>query len=161
MKHYLLSLILFAVPLFGEGLPEAPVPVNSSPAAHPVAEVAVQPASNKVLNRNERDEHRFFSRSNNIRFAALAGLVAVDGATTQIALTNGSGLREVDPLARPFVSHGAAGQTAASAVGLGFSLGTCYLLHRTGHYRLERLMLDASLAVEAETVASNSWYLVH
>jgi hypothetical protein len=66
----------------------------------------------------------------------------------------------MNPIARPFVNHGAAGQVAASVIGLGASTGTAYLLHKAGHHKLERMLLNASIGIEAETVTSNSWQLL-
>jgi len=56
----------------------------------------------------------------------------LDGYTTQ-TMVNRPGFQEHDPLARPFVTHGVAGQTAACALGIGIVIGVQYTLHRTGH----------------------------
>jgi hypothetical protein len=151
-----LFIALLALPVFGETLPDAPVAGSSSGA---IAYEA--PAQTTGLSATEAPAHHFFDRGNNLRFAALAGLVAADGFTTQIALNGSSRFREVNPLARPFVSHGVAGQLAASTIGLGAATGTAYLLHKTGHHKIERFVLNASIGLEAETVSSNAWYLVH
>jgi hypothetical protein len=148
----MLFIALIAVPVFGETLPEAPVPIFSSSRA------SYGQSANLVATK--APAHHFFDQGNNIRFAALAGLVAADGFTTQIALTGSGHFREMNPIARPFVSQGTAGQVAASAIGLGVSTGTAYLLHKTGHHKLERLVLNACIGVEAETVSSNTWYLL-
>jgi hypothetical protein len=121
--RYLLLLLAFSFPLFGQGVSEAP-------------------------------SHSFFERGNEIRMGLIAGLIAADGITTQHILTADHGA-EMNPIVRPLVTRGAGGQAAASLLGYGFSLGTSYLLHRTGHHKLERLMLNTSIAVEAECVTSN------
>jgi hypothetical protein len=149
---FILFIALIAVPVFGETLPEAPAPSFSSSSA------SYAQATN--LMATKAPAHHFFDRGNNIRFAALAGLVAADGFTTQVALTGGGHFREMNPIARPFVNQGTAGQVAASAIGLGVSTGTAFLLHKTGHHKLEQLVLNASIGVEAETVSSNAWYLL-
>jgi hypothetical protein len=157
--RYLISLFiaLLALPIFGETLPDAPAAGSSSAGA--IAYEA--PVQTTGFLAAKAPAHHFFDRANNIRFIALASLVATDGYTTQIALNGSSRFREVNPLARPFVSHGAAGQVAASAIGLGAATGTAYLLHKTGHHKIERFVLNASIGVEAETVSSNAWYLIH
>ena len=152
---FMFFIALFAIPVFGEGLPDAPTVDFSSSAA--VYTPSVQSANFVAV---KTSTHRFFEHGNNIRFAVLAGLVAADGLTTQVALSGSGSFREMNPLARPFVNQGTAGQVAASAIGLGASTGTAYLLHKTGHHKLERLVLNASIAIEAETVSSNTWYLL-
>ncbi len=102
----------------------------------------------------EAPSHTFFNSGNQIRMGLIAGLIAADGVTTQHILTVDHG-SEMDPLVRPLVVKGAAGQAGASLLGYAFSVGGSYLFHRTGHHKLERLMLNASIAVEAECVASN------
>ncbi len=102
----------------------------------------------------EAPSHSFFERGNEIRMGVIAGLIAADGFTTQHILTVDHG-SEMDPLVRPLVIHGAGGQAAASVLGYAFSLGTSYLFHRTGHHKLEKLMLNTSIGVEAECVTSN------
>lgn len=102
----------------------------------------------------EAPSHSFFERGSEIRMGVIAGLVAADGITTQHILSVDHG-SEMNPLVRPLVAKGAGGQAGASVLGYAFSIGTSYLFHRTGHHRLERLMLNSSIAVEAECVASN------
>jgi hypothetical protein len=98
--------------------------------------------------------HSFFERGSQIRMGLIAGLIAADGITTQHILTVDHG-SEMDPIVRPLVVRGAGGQAAASVLGYGFSIGGAYFLHRTGHHKLERLMLNATIAVETECVISN------
>lgn len=102
----------------------------------------------------ETPSHSFLQRSSEIRMGLIAGLVAADGITTQhiLGVDHGS---ELNPLVRPLVTKGAPGQAGASILGYAFSIGSSYLLHRTGHHKLERLMLNATIAVEAECVTSN------
>ncbi len=98
--------------------------------------------------------HSFFERSSEIRMGIIAGLIAADGITTQhiLGVDHGS---EMNPLVRPLVKKGAPGQAGASVLGYAFSLGSSYLLHRAGHHKLERLMLNTTIAIEAECVTSN------
>ena len=151
MSRYFILLLLTALPAFGRELPNAPTPAAGGPSM-------AAPSSHFVGANQAAPElktHKFFDRGNKIRMGILAGVVAADGISTQEILQSGGRWRELNPLARPFVNQGATGQFAASILGYGFSLGTSYLLHRTGHHRLEKLMLDASIGIETEVVASN------
>jgi len=96
---------------------------------------------------------KFWSTENKIDFSILAGQITVDAITTQQGLNRG--FRETNPVMRPLVTRGAAGEAAASALGFGFGVGTVYLLHRTHHYKAERVAARAMLAVEGGFVANN------
>jgi Domain of unknown function (DUF5658) len=98
-------------------------------------------------------QHRFWTVENKVNVGIFAGLVAADAITTQRGLNQG--LREVNPIMRPFVTRGAAGQAAGSALGFGAGVGTAYLLHRTHHYKAERLTMRLLIAGEGGFVASN------
>jgi hypothetical protein len=97
--------------------------------------------------------HAFLDRSAKVRFAVLAGLMAGDGITTQHVLSKGG--HELNPIARPFVTHGAAGQLAASSFGYAATVTTSYIFHRTNHHKLERLFQNATIGIEAECVVDN------
>ncbi|PYX79620.1 MAG: hypothetical protein DMG70_27125 [Acidobacteria bacterium] len=96
----------------------------------------------------------FLDRPAGIRFSVLAGLIAADGITTQRVLSM-AGTRELNPLARPFVTHGAAGQLAASSLGYAFGIGTSYFFHRTGHHKMERIFENVAIGVESACVTNN------
>ena len=96
---------------------------------------------------------KFWSRENKIDFSIFAGQITVDAITTQQGLNNG--FREANPIMRPLVTRGVAGEAAASALGFGFGIGTTYLLHRTHHYKAERIAARTMLAVEGGFVANN------
>jgi hypothetical protein len=100
---------------------------------------------------------KFWSLENKIDFSILAGQITVDAITTQHGLSNG--FRETNPVMRPLVTRGAAGEAAASSIGFGFALGTAYLLHRTHHYKAERIAVRTMLVVEGGFVANNIWRL--
>jgi hypothetical protein len=95
----------------------------------------------------------FWTFDNKVNVALLAGLVATDAITTQRGLNEG--LRETNPLMRPFVTRGAAGEAAGSALGFGAGVGAVYLLHRTHHYKAERITMHLICAGEAGFVANN------
>jgi len=100
---------------------------------------------------------KFWSYENKVDFSILAGQITVDAITTQHGLSEG--FRESNPIMRPLVTRGAAGEAAASSLGFGAALGTAYLLHRTHHYKAERLATRTMIAVEGGFVANNLWRL--
>ena len=95
----------------------------------------------------------FWSLGNKVSVTLLAGLVAADAITTQRGLSEG--LREENPVMRPFVTKGAAGEAAGSALGFGAAVGTVYLFHHTHHYKAERISMRLMVAVESGFVANN------
>ncbi len=98
-------------------------------------------------------QHRFWTVENKVSVSVLAGLIAVDAVTTQRGLNQG--LREVNPIMRPFVTRGAAGEAAGSALGFGAGVGAVYLLHRSHHYKAERITMRMIVAGEGGIVANN------
>jgi len=80
-------------------------------------------------------------------------LVTADAITTQKGLSQG--MRETNPLMRPFVTRGSAGEAAGSAIGMGSALGVVYLLHKTNHHKAERITMRLMIGVEGTVVASN------
>ena len=95
----------------------------------------------------------FWTFENRVNVSILAGLVAADAFTTQRGLNQG--LREVNPIMRPFVTRGATGEAAGSALGFGAGFGIVYLLHRSHHYRAERITMRLIVAGEAGFVVNN------
>jgi hypothetical protein len=96
---------------------------------------------------------KFWSPENKIDFSVFAGQIAADAITTQRGLADG--FRETNPVVRPLVTRGIAGEAAASGLGFGFGVGTAYLLHRTHHYKAERIAVRSMLAIEGGFVANN------
>ena len=106
----------------------------------------------------DTSNHSFFYRpfwtaENTLGFEVLGGLFAADAITTQIGINKG--LKEIDPLMRPFASKGPAGTVAGSALGFGTCLGTAYLLHRSHHYKAERIALRLMVGGEGAVVGHN------
>ena len=95
----------------------------------------------------------FWTVENRVNVSILAGLVAADAVTTQRGLNQG--LREVNPVMRPFVTRGAPGEAVGSALGFGAGVGIVYLLHRSHHYKVERITMRLMVAGEAGFVANN------
>ncbi len=126
------------------GLPEAP-------AARPVIEAAVIPTAIRV---RQPSGHRFFDNTNlRLHLGVLAAETA-DLITTREVLRAGG--TERNPLSRPLMRSGLGGQMAATyGLGEGTALLAAYLLHRTGHHRLERVVPIFLITIEGLATASN------
>jgi hypothetical protein len=98
-------------------------------------------------------QRHFWTSDNKVNVSLLAGLIAADAITTQRGLNQG--LRESNPIMRPFVTRGAAGEAVGSAIGFGAGVGVVYLLHRTNHYKAERIAMRLIVAGESGFVANN------
>ncbi|MGO8984212.1 MAG: DUF5658 family protein [Terriglobales bacterium] len=96
---------------------------------------------------------RFWTLENRVDFGILAGLIAADGVTTQRGLSEG--YREVNPVMRPFVTRGAPGEAAGSALGFGAAIGVAYVLHHTHHYKAEHIATRMMVMGESGFVANN------
>jgi hypothetical protein len=118
--------------------------------------VAVQAQSFKV-NRfalpDAPSHHPFWTAEKRVDFGILAGLIAADAITTQRGLSQG--FHETNPLMRPFVTRGSGGEAAGSALGFGAAVGAVYLLHRSHHYKAERITMRLMVAGEGAFVANN------
>ena len=119
--------------------------------------IGVSQAQERLVARDQVTDapstRRFWSAENKIDLSIFAGQLAADAITTQQGLSEG--FREVNPLLRPLVTRGVAGQATASALSFGAGLGTVYLLHVTHHYRAERVTLRLILAGEGALVGHN------
>ena len=129
---YLVSILLLCAAMHAETFAEAA-------AAAPQPNAPCQPA--------------FWRIENKIDLGLLGGLLAADAFTTQRGLSQG--MREANPVMRPFVTRGTAGQAAGSALGYGVAIGTAYVLHRTHHYKAERITMRLMVTVESGVVANN------
>jgi Domain of unknown function (DUF5658) len=98
-------------------------------------------------------QRSFWTLENKVSAGILAGLITADAITTQRGLAQG--FREANPIMRPFVTRGAAGEAAGSALGFGTAVGVVYLLHRTHHYKAERVTMRLMVAGESGFVANN------
>ncbi len=127
---YLLSILLLCAAAHAEALPAATGPLPDDPGHRP-----------------------FWSLQSKVGFGILSSLVAADAVTTQYGLNHG--YREINPLMRPFVTRGAGGEAAGSALGFGAGLGTVYFLHCTHHHKAERIALRLMVAGEGAVVGSN------
>jgi len=126
---------------------------NAAPSAS--AFVATNTRQNFVTANQapEAPTPRFWDLENKIDFSIFAGQLAADAITTQRGL--GNGFREANPIAAPFVNRGAAGEASASALSFGAGVGVAYVLHRTHHYKAERITVRLMLAGEGAVVGHN------
>jgi hypothetical protein len=127
---YLLSILLLSAAMQAQNFTVSNFALPDTPSAHP-----------------------FWTFENKVNVGLLAGLIAADAITTQRGLDEG--LREVNPVMRPFVTRGAPGEALGSALGFGAGMGTVYLLHRMHHYKAERITMRVFVAGESAVVANN------
>src|ERR1700733_13631541 len=80
--------------------------------------------------------HGFWDRANKMLFASHATLEAVDFGITHHNLSDGG--RELDPMAKALCERGTAGQLVFFGGRMAGVVAISYLLHRTGHHKLER-----------------------
>lgn len=137
---YLLSILLLSVAVQAQSLTASITPALSN-----------APSSSALP--DAPSQRPFWTVENKVNVSILAGLIAADAITTQRGLSEG--LREANPIMRPFVTRGAAGEAAGSALGFGAGVGVVYLLHRSHHYKAERITMRILVAGEAGFVANN------
>jgi Domain of unknown function (DUF5658) len=130
VKQLLLSVVLLCVSAQAENLAAATGPLPDAPDGRP-----------------------FWTVENKVGFSAFGMLVAADAITTQRGLNQG--LREANPLMRPFVTRGAGGEALGSALGFGAGVGVVYVLHQTHHYKAERIVMRLIVGGEGAVVANN------
>jgi hypothetical protein len=85
----------------------------------------------------ESRPHRFWDNENRVLFTGVAALSAADFAVTRANLASNG--RELNPVTRVL-----SGSTAGLAVNFSLEtagvIGVSYVLHRTGHHKLERMV---------------------
>jgi len=81
-------------------------------------------------------KHNFWDAANKMLFASHAALEAVDFGITHRNLSKGG--RELDPEAKALCESGTAGQLVFFGGRMAGVVAISYLLHRTGHHKLER-----------------------
>jgi hypothetical protein len=95
-------------------------------------------------------QHRFLDGKNRFLFSTVAMFSGADFAVTHMNLGNGG--RELNPMVRPFT--GSTGALAANFAGQTAGVvAVSYLLHKSGHHRLERMVPVANIASSAFAVA--------
>ena len=112
-------------------------------------------ATTPVVIRPSGEEHRFWDKQNCALFVAAAALNGADFAATRSNLQSGG--QELNPVVRIFGRSSAvlavnfAGETAGV-------VSISYLLHKTGHHKLERIVSMANIGSSA---AAASYSLTH
>jgi hypothetical protein len=81
-------------------------------------------------------KHNFWDAANKTLFASHAVLEAVDFGITHHNLSHGG--RELDSMAKALCESGTAGQLVFFGGRMAGVVAVSYLLHRTGHHKLER-----------------------
>src|SRR5690348_5545348 len=83
-------------------------------------------------------QHRFLDKTNLVLHSWNVAAETYDAITTRRQIQGGR-INELNPFGALFVNHGWGGQLAFSyGFGVGGPLLTSYMLHRTGHHKLER-----------------------
>ena len=96
--------------------------------------------------------HKFWDKKNIAIHSANFAMQTADAFTTRHVLDQHDGI-ERNPWARQFVNHGWGGQAAYSwGLSVGGTILTSYLMHRTGHHRLERILPSIEIGYTAGTV---------
>lgn len=130
-----------------------PASAQKSPSQFTLAsykiEAAEPIASSETYLPEAPSQHRFWDNKNRFLFSTVAMFSGADFAVTHANLANGG--RELNPMVRPF-----AGSTPALAANFaGQTAGVVavsYLLHKSGHHKLERMAPVANIASSAFAV---------
>jgi hypothetical protein len=126
--------------------PEASLPLAPSAAAFQPVAVVERPV---IVLPNLREAHPFWDRENKILFGACGALATADFFTTRANLASGG--RELNPVTRVF-SGSTPGLAANFALETGGVIGLSYMLHKTGHHKLERITSIVNMGGSAGAV---------
>jgi hypothetical protein len=96
-------------------------------------------------------QHRFWDRTNILLFSGVAASRALDYTSTRHFQARGDN----EVLIPDDVVNNSAGFAALEAAGTATSVGISYILHRTGHHKLERWMSIGHIGVTAVGVGWN------
>lgn len=94
--------------------------------------------------------HRFWDNKNRALFATVAAFSAADFCVTRANLASGG--RELNPVTR-ILSGSTPGLAVNFALETGSVIGASYLLHETGHHKLERIVSVANIGGSVAAVA--------
>jgi hypothetical protein len=101
--------------------------------------------------------HAFFDAADIALDVAEAGTLIADYVTTQVGFKrNPQAFVETNPIQRPFVRAGWAGEILSATLFSTADLGLQYALHRAGHHRAERLLALFFIASEAGADINNA-----
>jgi hypothetical protein len=143
------AIILIAAVCFG-----CATSVAQGPSASALASVET-PDPVLIAPRKAERVHRFFDKWNVALFAGGAALNGADFAVTRANLRSGG--KELNPMVRVFgrstagLAFNFGGETAGT-------LGLSYLLHKSGHHKLERIVPLLNIGTSTGAV---SYSLIH
>ena len=122
-----------------------PLPAEKALPAEPAEKEGKSPAllEQPATAPRSAPVHRFWDRENVLLFSGVAVGRALDGLSTYNMLNRG---RE-EILLPDAVVNNEAGFAALEAAATATSIGVAYLLHRTGHHRLERWLSIGHIGV--------------
>jgi hypothetical protein len=135
-------------------VPELPEPTIASSKSE-ASGFAFAPVVGVTVPSQPAGEHRFWDRENRILFSVAGGLAVADFCVTRANLANGG--KELNPVTRLF-SGSTPGLAANFALETGGLISVNYLLHKTGHHKLERITSYVNIGSSAGAVA---WSLSH
>lgn len=142
---------LMAASLIGLAAPAARAqgPFPDAPTA-PAAAAVVGVSSSTAATPRSEYEHKFWDKENAALFVVTAALSGADFAVTRSNLQSGG--QELNPVVRIFgrSTAGLAVNFAGETAGV---VSVSYLLHRTGHHKLERALSMVDIAGSAGAVS--------
>jgi hypothetical protein len=134
--------------------PEAAAELPEAPRPEHMIDGTQLPLIKPAAALREAPRHRFFDKTN-----LMLHLGVMAGETGDLISTRSifeAGGKEANPIAKPLMQAGLGGQMMATyGLGEGTTLLGSYLLHRTGHHRLERFVPITAIIVESLATASN------
>jgi hypothetical protein len=112
---------------------------------------APPPSAIRTPGEDSVPPHHFLDKTNIWLFSGIAAVRVLDFTSTRNMLARG---RE-EKLIPDDVVHSTPGFASLEAAGAATSIGISYLLHRTGHHKLERWMSVGHIAVTGFGAARN------
>jgi hypothetical protein len=109
------------------------------------------PLAIRTPDEDSAPPHQFMDKTNIFLFSGIAAVRVLDYTSTRNMLARG---RE-EILIPDDVVHNTPGFASLEAAGAATSIGISYLLHRTGHHKLERWMSAGHIAVTGFGAARN------
>ncbi len=173
--QYVSSVISNEITRGASPAPEGTVSVSTlkAEAGLPTGTVSINALMAAAERNPQKAVHHFFDRTSWLLTGVETSAMLADGVTThnrlgqlQTRFLNVNGvptattvrITEADPIGRLFVNHGWAGMAAGGALNLGSDMGIRYLLHKTGHHKLERIVPLAFTASSAFAAVHNTAY---
>ncbi len=120
--------------------------LSNAPIAPPASPITAPPSSGPTFER----PRRFFDKWNIVLFTGTAALDFTDFAITRANLQNNG--KELNPIVRMFgrstlgLAFNFAGETAGT-------VGLSYFFHKTGHYKLERIVSLVNIGATSGAVS--------